>query len=110
MESPNWRVFRPTARSHVTGNATGNDGDIRRALIDIYGGESKAIGGGRCKKCNKAEGWIGRDHADCPNCVLGHGDRGFEKQRGIFHDWTGSHGYSALAVALVAAHRIGARP
>lgn len=102
-----WRVYRATARSTVTGNATAKDGDVRRALIDIYGGEAKAIGGGRCRTCKKAEGWIGRDHADCPNCKAGHGDTGFERPRGVFHGWTGSHGWAALAVAIVAAQRIG---
>ena len=100
-------IYRATARSMVTGDATANDGDVRRALIDIYGGKAKAIGGGRCKTCKKAKGWLGREHRDCPNCKGGHGATGFETPPGVFAGWTGSHGFAALAVAIVAAQRIG---
>lgn len=103
------RVTRATATSVVTKEISGAKGDpnVRRALVDVYGGEKVAVGGGRCKTCKKAGGWIGRTRRDCPNCKAGHGATGFESPPGVFAGWTGSHGFAALAVAIVAAQRIG---
>lgn len=86
----------------VEGGAKG-DVAVRQALIDLLGGQLRAVGGLRCKTCKKAEGWLGRGRQDCPNCKAGHGDTGYETPRGVLHGWTGSHGFAALAVAMAAA-------
>lgn len=106
-------VYRNTAAACVGEIQEGGartDAEVRRALIAIYGGKQKAIGGGRCKTCRKPEGWIGRDHAPCPNCNSGggaHGSLGLETPLGPLA-CLGSvqHSWDALAVGITAARRI----
>ena len=61
------QVFRHAVKMHHCGKTTANDSNIRAALIDRYGGETKAIGGKRCKQC-KGRKLIGRQKMTCPSC------------------------------------------
>jgi hypothetical protein len=63
-------VFRHDVKMHLCGRATANDSNIRAALIDLFGGESKAIGGVKCKTC-KGKQWTGRNHDPCTQCEDG---------------------------------------
>jgi hypothetical protein len=63
------QVFRMSVKMHICGKSTANDSNIRQALIDLWGGEAKAIGGKRCRKC-KGKQWTGRDHTPC-DCAGG---------------------------------------
>lgn len=87
-----------SAKSATVGKAKvkGADAKVRRALIDIYGGDDVAFGV-RCKKC-KCKGWTGRGRAPCAAC----GETGWSTLRGPLHGWTGSHVFRALACAHAA--------
>ena len=37
-------IFRQTVKAHIAGKATANDSEIRKALLDRYGGERVALG------------------------------------------------------------------
>lgn len=89
-------VFRQTAKAATAGRAAGTDAEVRRAIIDAYGGEEAAMGV-RCRTC-KGKGWRGREHADCEQCAAS----GWEVPRGPLHGWTGSHKFAALALAFAA--------
>ena len=43
------------------------DAQIRLKIIDMYGGEQKAIGNKKCKKCG-GKGWFGPGRPLCPEC------------------------------------------
>ena len=58
-------VFRQQAKSAICGGRNPTDSNVRQALIDHFGGDSVAIGGGVCKKC-KGKKAIGL--AFCPKC------------------------------------------
>jgi hypothetical protein len=60
-------MFRGDVKVEICGSAKAKDPNIRAALIELWGGEAKAIGGKRCKKCH-GKGWLGRDHDECPAC------------------------------------------
>ena len=61
------RVFRTKVRVHFCGTPNSNDGTVRRAILDRFGGEKKAIGGIKCPKC-KGKGWFGSGRKVCPAC------------------------------------------
>lgn len=52
---------------HLCKNNRASDPNIRQAIIDLYGGEDKAIGNKKCRKC-KGKGWFGAGRATCPIC------------------------------------------
>lgn len=52
---------------HLCKNNRAKDPNIRQAIIDLYGGEDKAIGNKKCRKC-KGKGWSGAGRPVCPVC------------------------------------------
>lgn len=58
------RVYRRQVKSHICGSMKAKDKNIRQALIDKFGGDSRAIGGKKCPRC-KGKCWLGRDHTPC---------------------------------------------
>ncbi len=52
---------------HLCHNTRAKDPNVRRAIIDLYGGDEKAIGGVACRKC-KGKGWFGAGRPVCPVC------------------------------------------
>ena len=52
---------------HLCKNNRAKDPNIRKAIIDLYGGEDKAIGNKKCRKC-KGKGWAGVGRPVCPVC------------------------------------------
>ena len=52
---------------HLCKNNRAKDPNIRQAIIDLYGGEDKAIGNKKCPKC-KGKGWSGAGRPVCPVC------------------------------------------
>lgn len=60
-------VYRGNIKTHLCGRVTANDSNIRRALIDQFGGDAKAIGGKNCKRCH-GKGWCGRGRPTCDAC------------------------------------------
>lgn len=60
-------IFRADVKLTVCGSARAKDGNVRQSLIDIWGGEKKAMGGKRCTQCN-GKTWTGRDHDPCDLC------------------------------------------
>ena len=87
-------ITRPDVKLALCGSARANDGTIRQALIDRFGGDEVAIGGKKCKTC-KGKGWTGRDHAACEDCD----GRGTVTPAGSLYGISG-HVWSALAVGL----------
>lgn len=83
------QVFRMEVKVHVCGKVTANDSNIRAALIDRWGGQDKAIGGKRCRKC-KGKGWYGRERTACPE---------WEHPPGPLYEVSGDV-WAALAVAV----------
>jgi hypothetical protein len=61
------KLFRQKVRIHFCGTANCGDPNVRRAVIDRFGGENKAIGGVKCPKC-KGKGWFGSGRPVCPEC------------------------------------------
>ncbi|KKK65630.1 hypothetical protein LCGC14_2972200 [marine sediment metagenome] len=79
---------------HLCHNTRAKDTNVRRAIIDLYGGDEKAIGGVRCRKCN-GKGWFGAGRPVCPVC---NGDKWKSPPgplKGIVDD-----AWAALAVAI----------
>jgi len=64
---PFTQCFRHAIKMHHCGRGTANDSNIRRAMIDRFGGDNKAIGGAKCRKC-KGKGWFGGKREVCPSC------------------------------------------
>ena len=60
-----FEVTRLAVKLHVCGRGNAKDANIRQALIDLYGGDSVAIGGKKCFQC-KGQKTIGL--AFCPVC------------------------------------------
>lgn len=87
-------VKRLEVKMHLCGNPRAKDSNIRQALIDLFGGESLAIGGKKCPKC-KGKGWRGRGRRTCPQCK---GTRWLHRP-GPLHGIT-SDVWSALAIAV----------
>jgi hypothetical protein len=61
------QVFRHDVKIHLCGRANANDSNIRAALIDLFGGQRKAIGNVKCHAC-KGKGWRGRNRDACDYC------------------------------------------
>jgi hypothetical protein len=60
-------VYRNEVKMHLCGSPRAKDPNIRQALIDKFGGESKAIGGVKCGTC-KGVGTKGYVVSQCPDC------------------------------------------
>lgn len=45
------------SRLAVTGRSNAKDGEVKQALIDMFGGNAQAIGGVRCPDCNDGKVW-----------------------------------------------------
>ena len=88
------QVFRHDVKMHLCGRANANDSNIRAALIDLFGGESKAIGGVKCRAC-KGKGWRGRNHDTCDYCNGGKWQHPPGPLNGVSADT-----WSALAIAV----------
>ena len=108
--SARW-ISRPAVKTWITGKASTKDAEVREGVINRYGGREKAIGGAKCAACN-GHGSIGVpgtrkriayvDERDgCKVCDgAGHAARGV--LYGFSKAGLGSHGWSALALALTA--------
>jgi len=60
-------VYRNDVKLHLCQSPRAKDPMVRQALIDKFGGESKAIGGVKCETC-KGVGTRGYLRADCAEC------------------------------------------
>lgn len=87
---------RATAKAAALGRPRGSDSEVRRALIDAYGGDRAAFGV-RCKRC-KGKGWFGAGRPACEQC----GGSGWEVPEGSLSGWVGSHVFAALALGFAA--------
>lgn len=83
-------VVRASSKAAVTGSTKVGDPEVRRALIDAYGGDVAAFGK-RCK-CG------GRRKSPCTGC----NGSGWISPPGPLAGWTGSHLFAALALAFAA--------
>ena len=89
------RITRKKVAGHICGNGTAGDANIWQALKDRYGGDSKAIGGIRCKQC-KGKGWFGAGRPVCSRC----NGSTWEFPPGPLKDLKTSDERSALALAI----------
>lgn len=64
---PHERLFRKDCKMHLCHDSRAKDANIRQALIDLYGGDSIAIGGKKCQAC-KGKGVSGRPAITCKVC------------------------------------------
>ncbi len=104
-------IPRPEIKLYLCGSPRAKDTNIRQAIIDHFGGQEKAIGGRKCETCH-GSGMRGRGKArgPCPDCSsrLSRQDEipgtGYQTSPGVLYEFSragmGSHGWSALAVAL----------
>lgn len=88
------RINRREIKLALCGSMKAKDGNVRQAIIDMYGGAEIAQGGVKCKKC-KGKGWFGAGRPVCQKCKGG----GWEYPPGPLVD-VKSHAWSALAVGL----------
>ena len=95
MQQPVHYISRSVVKLSLCGSTRANDGTIRQAIIDRFGGDEIAVGGKKCKGKCKGKGWFGRDHDWCPDC----GGTGKVTLPGVLHGISG-HVWSALAVGL----------
>jgi hypothetical protein len=58
-------VYRKDVKLRLCGTVKAKDPNVRQALLDLYGGENKAIGGKKCQQC-KGKKWIGPRAHDVP--------------------------------------------
>lgn len=86
-------VDRKDVKMHVCGIPNAKDANIRQALIDLYGGESAAIGGKKCKECN-GKGSKGRTKESCEVCNAS----GLQSPIGPLNGISGD-AWSALAIS-----------
>lgn len=61
------RMDRKDVKMTLCEHPRAKDPQIRQALIDLYGGETVAIGGKKCSKC-KGKGWFGAGRPTCDQC------------------------------------------
>jgi hypothetical protein len=60
-------IYRHEEKTYICGNSRAKDKNIRQALIDMFGGESVAIGNKKCPSC-KGKGYTGRQRMQCEEC------------------------------------------
>lgn len=110
-------VFKATAEAclglFVYGGVRG-DSEVKNALLAMYGGETRAVGGLVCKTCRRDDGLRGRKKEPCLNCNAdagGHGALGLENPLGpLAILGNNQHLFDALAVGVTAAMIIGSTP
>lgn len=96
-ESDIIKVAREDVKLYLCGTMRGiSDANVRQALIDLFGGRDKAIGGVKCPKC-KGKGWFGAGRPECPECK---GTKWLHPPGPLFK--VSGHAWSALAVAVTA--------
>ena len=61
-------INRLDVKMALCGDSRANDGNIRTAIIDSFGGPDVAIGGKRCQACH-GKGWRGRGRKLCSDCL-----------------------------------------
>lgn len=59
------KINRMDVKLALCGKVNATDANIRRALIDRWGGDKAIAGTKKCPVC-KGKGWIGRLHVPCP--------------------------------------------
>lgn len=64
-------AFRGDIKLCLCGMARAKDTNVRSALIELWGGEKRAMAGKKCPKC-KGKGWCGVGRPTCPDC---HGNK-----------------------------------
>ncbi len=108
-------ISRPEVKLHLCGSPRAKDPNVKQAIIDRYGGQEVAIGGVKCPAC-KGKGWRGAGRPACETCTergangLAKGSHavgtGWQTPPGVLYEFSkagmGSHGWSALGVALTA--------
>lgn len=67
LASTKTRIKRKQVTMEICKSARAKDSNIRKSLIDMFGGQEKAIGNIKCKKC-KGKGWFGAGRKTCPEC------------------------------------------
>lgn len=91
------RIPRSTVKLTLCGSKRADDGTVRQALIDRFGGDEAAIGGKKCPTCHgKGQRGRGAARAPCGDCK---GQGGAPK--GPLYGISG-HAWAALGVAIVA--------
>jgi hypothetical protein len=60
-------AFRGDIKLCLCGVTRAKDSNVRTALIELWGGEQKAMAGKKCPKC-KGKGWFGAGRPVCPVC------------------------------------------
>jgi uncharacterized OB-fold protein len=66
-KSQNKELDIDSVTMHLCKSTRAKDTNVRQAIIDLYGGEEKAIGGKKCPEC-KGKGWFGPGRPVCPKC------------------------------------------
>lgn len=94
-------IFRPDVKLVVCGSPRAKDVNIRAALIDLWGGQSSAIGGKRCKRCS-GKGHTGKGPTPCPVCAHT-ASPGWEVPPGPLYGMAADM-WAALAVAVAWGH------
>jgi len=104
------QITRPAVKLELCNNRTAKDTNVRQAIIDIYGGDEKALRGVKCPEC-RGQGWRGRGRPPCDACAdpqrPGEHGTGYLVPPGPLVG-VASHGWSALALA-VTFYRIASR-
>ena len=94
-------VYRQTAKIHLCGSSRAKDPNVRQALIDLWGGDAKAIGGKKCPtckgKCSIRVAAPAKGRGQCPSCAR---SLGWEHPPGPLKGFA-AHSWAALAVAVV---------
>jgi hypothetical protein len=60
-------AFRGDIKLCLCGVSRANDSNVRSALIELWGGKEKAMGGKKCPAC-KGKGWVGVGRPTCTDC------------------------------------------
>lgn len=79
---------------HLCNSTRAKDPNVRKAIIDRYGGEDVAIGGKKCDVC-KGKGWRGVGRPVCVKC----GGDGWKQEPGVLHG-VSADVWAALGVAI----------